>query len=73
MNPQLIEGLADAIGFVAGSLLGFGLGKLLGLDIFAPGYGNAAIAGILLIGAGGGGGVQLARRWLRGQAAKKKN
>ena len=71
MKPQLVEGLTDAIGFVAGSLLGFGLGKLLGLDIFAPGYGNATIAGILLIGAGGGGAVQLARRWQRARAAKK--
>ena len=71
MNPQLVEGLTDAIGFVAGSLLGFGLGHLMGLDIFAPGYGNATIAGILLIGAGGGGGVQLARRWQRARAANK--
>ena len=71
MKPQLVEGLTDAIGFVAGSLLGFGLGKLLGLDIFAPGYGNATIAGILLIGAGGGGAVQLARRWQCARAAKK--
>ena len=71
MDPRLLEGLSDAIGFIAGSLLGFGLGKLLGLDIFAPGYGNATIAGILLIGAGGGGGVQLARRWLRWHVEKK--
>ena len=55
MNPLLVEGLADAIGFVAGSLLGFGAGHLLGWDAFAPGYGNATIAGILLIGVGGGG------------------
>lgn len=57
------EGLSDAIGFVGGSLLGFWLGRLLGLDIFAPGYGNASIGGILLVGLGGGGGLQLARRW----------
>ena len=71
MHPLLVEGLTDAIGFVIGCLLGFGLGRLLGLDIFAQGYGNATIAGILLIGAGGGGGVQLARRWQRLRAAKK--
>ena len=71
MNPLLVEGLSDAIGFVTGSLLGFGLGHLLGFDIFAPGYGNGTIFGILLIGVGGGGGLQLARRWQRGRAAKK--
>ena len=63
MNKQLIEGLSDAVGFVGGALLGFWIGKLLGLDIFAPGYGNAAIGGILLVGLGGGIGLQLARRW----------
>ncbi len=57
------EGLSDAIGFVGGALLGFWLGRLLGLDVFAPGYGNASIGGILLVGLGGGGGLQLARRW----------
>jgi hypothetical protein len=59
----LTEGLSDAVGFVGGALLGFWLGRLLGLDIFAPGYGNASIGGILLVGLGGGGGLQLARRW----------
>ena len=59
----LAEGLSDAIGFVGGALLGFWLGRLLGLDIFAAGYGNASLGGILLVGLGGGGGLQLARRW----------
>ena len=58
-----VEGLADAIGFVGGALLGFWLGRLLGLDIFSPGYGNASIGGIVLVGLGGGLGLQLARRW----------
>ncbi|RFO97856.1 hypothetical protein DIC66_03765 [Rhodoferax lacus] len=58
-----IEGLSDAIGFVGGALLGFWIGRLLGLDIFAPGYGNASIGGIVLVGLGGGAGLQLARRW----------
>ena len=71
MHPLLAEGLIDATGFVTGSLLAFALGQWLGLDIFAPTYGNATIAGILLIGAGGGGGVQLARRWRRGRSAGK--
>jgi hypothetical protein len=59
----LMEGLSDAVGFVGGALLGFWLGRLVGLDIFAPGYGNASLGGIVLVGLGGGGGLQLARRW----------
>ena len=61
----LIEGLSDAIGFVGGALLGFWLGRLLGFDIFSEGYGNASIFGIVLVGIGGGLGLQLARRWRR--------
>ena len=59
----LIEGLSDAVGFVGGALLGFWAGHLLGLDIFEAGYGNGAIAGIVLVGLGGGLGLQVARRW----------
>ena len=62
-NSLWLEGLSDAIGFVAGALLSFGIGQLLGWDIFAPGYGNASLAGIVLVGLGGGLGLQLARRW----------
>jgi hypothetical protein len=69
-NKLLVEGLSDAVGFVGGALLGFWAGKFLGLDIFAPGYGNASIGGILLVGLGGGLGLQLARRWRSSQAAK---
>lgn len=60
-----VEGLSDAIGFVGGALLGFWAGRLLGLDIFSEGYNNASIAGILLVGLGGGLGLQGARRWRR--------
>ena len=64
MNQKnmLIEGLTDAVGFVAGALLGFWLGKLLGLNIFDPGYSNSALVAIGLAGLGGGLGVQAARR-----------
>ena len=64
----LFEGVSDAIGFVGGALLGFWVGRLLGLDIFAPGYGNASIGGIVLVGLGGGLGLQLARRWRQSKA-----
>jgi hypothetical protein len=70
-NNLWLEGLSDAIGFVGGALLGFWVGRLLGLDIFAAGYGNASIGGIVLVGLGGGLGLQLARRWRASQANKK--
>ena len=72
MNQKslLLEGLSDAIGFLGGALLGYGLGRLLGLDIFADGYGNSALGGIVLAGLGGGVGLQLARRWRRAKAEK---
>ncbi len=67
----LLEGLSDAVGFVGGALLGFWLGRLFGFDIFADGYGNSAIAGIVMVGIGGGLGLQLARRWRRAQDKKR--
>lgn len=71
-NKLLVEGLSDAVGFVGGALLGFWAGQWLGADVFAPGYGNASIAGIVLVGLGGGLGLQLARRWRnRGQDASR--
>ena len=64
MNNSLwFEGLTDAVGFLGGSLLGFGLGQLFGLDIFANGYSNSVIGGIVLVGMGGGMGLQGVRRW----------
>jgi hypothetical protein len=63
MFASFIEGLTDAIGFVVGSLLGYGLGVTLGLDLFAPGYGTGSIVAILLVGLGGGMGLQAARRF----------
>jgi hypothetical protein len=64
MNNSLwFEGLTDAVGFLGGSLLGFGLGHLFGLDIFAQGYSNSVIGGILLVGLGGGMGLQGVRHW----------
>jgi predicted lipid-binding transport protein (Tim44 family) len=65
----LIEGLSDAVGFIGGALAGFWLGRLLGLDVFSAGYGNASIFGIVLVGLGGGLGLQGARRW---RASKNK-
>ncbi len=72
MNKALLEGMSDAVGFVGGALLGFWLGRVLGFDIFAAGYTNASIAGIVLVGLGGGLGLQLARRWRRSRAEQPK-
>ena len=62
MFASLIEGLTDAIGFMVGALLGYGVGAAFGLDLFAPGYGTGSIIAILLVGLGGGMGLQAARR-----------
>ncbi|MDR6858098.1 hypothetical protein [Variovorax guangxiensis] len=60
----MLLGLAQAVLFVAGALLGRWLGLALGLDAFGSGgYSNSAVFGILLIGLGGGAGAQLARAW----------
>ena len=65
----MLEGLTDAVGFVGGAMLGYWIGLTFGFDIFDAGYSNSSIFGILLVGLGGGLGLQLARRW---RAARKK-
>ena len=59
----LLEGVSDAVGFIGGALAGYWLGQSLGWDIFSEGYSNASIGAIVLVGLGGGGGLQLARLW----------
>ena len=68
-NRQLLLlGVAQAVGFFVGALLGRWLGLALGWDALAPeGYTGRAMGGIALVGLGGGGGVQLASRWYRRQ------
>ncbi len=61
MFASLIEGLTDAIGFIVGALLGYGVGVTFGLNLFAEGYGTGSIIAILLVGIGGGMGLQAAR------------
>ncbi len=63
MFASLIEGLTDAIGFIVGALLGYGLGVAFGLNLFAEGYGTGSIIAILLVGIGGGMGLQAARHF----------
>ena len=66
MIEKLIEGVTDAIGFIVGSLVGYGLGENLGLEIFSEGYNLASLGAIALVGLGGGFGLQAARH-LRGK------
>lgn len=66
----LLDGLADAVGFIGGSLAAFWIGRLLGFDIFEAGYGNSTIAGIVMVGVGGGLGLQIARRVRAAQRSK---
>ena len=68
----LLEGLSDAVGFVGGALAGYGVSLLLGMDVFAEGYGTASIAGIALVGLGGGLGLHLARRWRAARLAARR-
>ena len=69
-RSPLLEGISDAVGFVGGALLGFWAGRLLGWDVFASGYGTDSIGGIVLVGLGGGLGLQLARKWQAQQAER---
>lgn len=62
-NRLLMEGVSDAVGFVGGALAGYWLGRLVGFDIFSEGYGTGSLVGIVLVGLGGGIGLQGARRW----------
>ncbi len=68
---MLLDGLADAVGFVGGSLLAFWLGRLFGLNIFEAGYSTSTIFGIVLVGLGGGLGLQVARRVRAQQRSSK--
>ncbi len=69
-HPLLTEGISDAIGFLGGALAGYWLGKLLGLNIFGTGYDAASMAGILLVGLGGGLGLHGAKKWRATQEKK---
>ena len=69
-KPLWVEGLSDAVGFVGGALLGWAVARLIGLDPLAPGAETATIFGIVLVGLGGGMGLQLARRWRASSSQK---
>lgn len=62
-NRAMREGLADAVGFVAGALAGWWLGRQFGIDFIATSEWNARqVVGLLLIVGGCGLGRFVARR-----------
>ncbi len=63
-SQLLVLGVAQAVLFVVGGLLGRWIGMAFGIDAFASaGYSAREMVGILLVGLGAGGGLQLARVW----------
>jgi hypothetical protein len=58
------EGLTDALGFFVGALAAALLARVIGFDFLEPGYGTRVLIGLAMVGAGGGIGVQVARRLL---------
>ena len=62
-SKLLLEGVSDAVGFLGGALAGYWLGQALEWDLFSEGYSTASMGAIVLVGLGGGGGLQLARLW----------
>ena len=66
LRRALLEGVVDALGFVAGGLAGGLLARMLGFDFLqAEGWGGDSLAGILLVGLGAGLGRAVARKLLQ--------
>ena len=77
--PLIITAGGMLLGWIAGTMVqtdpglvayipqdkawGYGLGVAFGLNLFAEGYGTGSIVAILLVGIGGGMGLQAARRY----------
>jgi hypothetical protein len=70
VNPLLAEGLVDAVGFIAGVMVAWGIATLVGFDPLSPDWSDKAMAGVLMCGLGGGAGVHLARRWRKSRARR---
>ena len=68
LKRALLEGVIDALGFVAGGLAGGLVARMMGLDFLqAEGWGGDSLGGILLVGLGAGLGRAAARHFLRRQ------
>jgi len=74
VRHALSEGLIDAAGFVGGAVLGWLLGRWLGIDFISePGYGPRVLLAIALVGLGGGLGVRALRQLASHRAARRDN
>jgi hypothetical protein len=70
-SSALIVGLTDAAGFLVGALAGALLSHLLGFKFMdQAGYGMGVLAGIAIVGLGGGLGLRFARRWRERRSSK---
>ena len=64
LADALSEGLVDGAGFLGGALIGWQVGRWLGLDVLAPGAWTARTAvGCLILLAGCGAGKWASLRW----------
>ena len=75
LADALSEGLIDGAGFLGGALIGWQVGRWLGLDVLAPGAWTARTAvGWLILLAGCGAGKWASLRWRarRARAAASK-
>ena len=64
LADALSEGLIDGAGFLGGALIGWQVGRWLGLDVLAPGAWTARTAvGWLILLAGCGAGKWASLRW----------
>ena len=61
-SKLLGQGLTDALGFFVGALAGALIARVIGFDFLEPGYGTKVLIGLAMVGAGGGIGIQIARR-----------
>ena len=72
-SKLLGEGLTDALGFFVGALAGALIARVFGFDFLEPGYGTRVLIGLALVGAGGGIGIQVARRQRAARDSKDKD
>ncbi len=72
-RSALLEGVADALGFVLGALVGWWVGQAFGFDfVRTPGYGTPAVVGLVFIVLGCGAGRWISR-WLLTLAQQRRN
>ena len=72
LRQALSEGVADAVGFVGGALVGWQVGKALGCDVLVSGSNEARNAlGWALLLAGCGAGKWASLRWRALQASRR--